>query len=204
MRKPIKIILTIFIVFLMFFVALVAFLIIKANSWSKDFQSEINPAYMVNEASTLDEALDKKIQEYILSEDEVESVIFTPNEVAKIVYGSLQDMSSEAVNVSTVYIKPDEDIWKVCGLTRLEKFDGLNGWVCADITKDDMQTAQLYVTTVSIQGISIDRVFPSILTKINQGIAEALVTANENGFVGRTFENIELQEDQLVVKGTLY
>jgi hypothetical protein len=57
---------------------------------------------------------------------------------------------------------------------------------------------------VSIQGISIDRVFPSILTKINQGIAEALVTANENGFVGRTFENIELQEDQLVVKGTLY
>jgi hypothetical protein len=55
-----------------------------------------------------------------------------------------------------------------------------------------------------VEGIEVSKIYPEILTKVNKGIAEALVTANENGFVGRVFENIELQENQLVVKGSLY
>jgi hypothetical protein len=67
-----------------------------------------------------------------------------------------------------------------------------------------MQTAQLYVTDFKMQGINIGRVFPSVISNINQGLAQALVTVNENRFVGRKFENIELQEDRMIVKGSLY
>jgi hypothetical protein len=67
-----------------------------------------------------------------------------------------------------------------------------------------MQTAQLYTTNFKVQGISVGNIFPSMVSSINQGIAEALVTVNENRFVGRKFENIELEDDQLIVKGSLY
>jgi hypothetical protein len=67
-----------------------------------------------------------------------------------------------------------------------------------------MQTAQLYAIDFKIQGINVERMFPSVISNINQGIAQALVTVNENRFVGRKFENIELQEDQMIVKGSLY
>ena len=39
---------------------------------------------------------------------------------------------------------------------------------------------------------------------INKGIGEAIVTLNENGFVGRYIENIELLEDAMVLKGSRY
>ena len=44
----------------------------------------------------------------------------------------------------------------------------------------------------------------NITDMINTGIADALLTVNENGFSGRYLENIELLEDKVVVKGSKY
>jgi hypothetical protein len=152
----------------------------------------------------LDKSVEEKIQEYILSDEEIYSVTFNSKEVGKLVYDSLQNMTGEGVIVKKVYIAPSKRIWNICALTQYEELSWAEAWVCADVTKDDMETAQLYITTLKVEGIEVSKIYPEILTKVNKGIAEALVTANENGFVGRVFENIELQENQLVVKGSLY
>jgi hypothetical protein len=149
--------------------------------------------------------LNKKIEEYVTNEEDIDFVSFTPKEVAQVIYTSLSEMTEESgFEISNVYTNPSKNTWEVCVLIRVKDLFKINIWVCTDVSKDNMQTAQLYTTNFKVQGISVGNIFPSMVSSINQGIAEALVTVNENRFVGRKFENIELEDDQLIVKGSLY
>ena len=178
---------------------------IKSSRWRKEFESSINSEYVVDQTSEIEERLNERIEEYILSGDKTDFIIFTPQEVSQIIFNSLTDITADGwIEITSVYVKPAERIWNICALMNLQGNRKLKAWVCTDVTKDDMQTAQLYITNLAIQGVDIGTVFPSILTKVNQGIAEALVVANENGFVGRVLENMEIEREQLIVKGSLY
>ena len=66
-----------------------------------------------------------------------------------------------------------------------------------------MQTAQLYITDIYVGPFSM-RGYSKWVEKVNRGIADSIVTLNENGFVGRYLENIELLESNIVVKGSRY
>jgi hypothetical protein len=186
-------------------VCITAFLFIKSRIWESEFQSNINSEYLVSESVDIESALDEKIKKYIISEEDTNFITFTPKEVGEIVRGSLIDiLGTNSLEVGSIYIEPANTTWNICGFISFVKMKSINGWVCADITKDNMQTAQLYVESLKVQGINITKFYPKLLNMINKGIAQALVTANENGFVGRVFENIEFQAEQLVIKGSLY
>jgi hypothetical protein len=163
---------------------------------------------MTNSTTENDEKmkqLNEKIEKYVMNEEDVAFVSFTPVEIAQVVYNSLSEMTKDSeFDISNVYIQPSDSMWELCALMNSEDIFSINIWICTDISKDNMQTAQLYVTDFKMQGINIGRVFPSVISNINQGLAQALVTVNENRFVGRKFENIELQEDRMIVKGSLY
>lgn len=192
-------------VLLIFLLAIFLFLFIKSKTWERDFQAEINPEHMVNESLELEDAINEKIEEYILSQEDTDFISFSPREIAQVVHGAISNMvEGSSIEITNTYVEPSVGMWSICGRIRLEDIKRVNPWVCADVTKDSMQTAQLYVTKLKLQGFDIGKIYPKALTRINQGIAEALVTANENGFVGRIFENMELLEKQLIVKGTLY
>ncbi len=118
-----------------------------------------------------------------------------PNE-----FGGLAIQILNTYSVEEVYIYPTSGIWKIYVKTRLKSFPI---WISIDLNKDSMQTAQLYVTNVSIGPYSVGQYF-NIQESINTGIADALLTANENGFLGRYLENVELMEDLVVVKGSRY
>lgn len=208
MKKAFKILIISFFVVLIVITCTVFCLIIKSNNWKKEFESQVNPNYMVENSNKNSEEikeLNKKIEEYVTNEEDIDFVSFTPKEVAQVIYTSLSEMTEESgFEISNVYTNPSKNTWEVCVLIRVKDLFKINIWVCTDVSKDNMQTAQLYTTNFKVQGISVGNIFPSMVSSINQGIAEALVTVNENRFVGRKFENIELEDDQLIVKGSLY
>jgi len=77
-------------------------------------------------------------------------------------------------------------------------------WVRIDIAKDNMETAQLYVANLYVGNILISEKLSQVIkTQLNKGISDALVLVNENNFLGRKIQNIELLKDKIVVKGTL-
>jgi len=178
--------------------------IIKSWIWLNDFESRLKEEYIVTEGIQTDSAVEKKIEMYILSEEKTDFVIFTPQEVGNIVYSSVQDMLGESsIFISQVYVYPQNGIWQVCSSLEWSKLKNKDIWVCVDVTKDNMQTAQLYVAKLLVQGVDIGKIYPSLLVKINNGFAEALITVNENRFVGRKFENIELTSGELIIKGSI-
>jgi len=204
MKKFLKVLTIIILSILIILFAIVIILFIKSKTWERNFQSEMNPHYLVND-SILPEEFDRRVEEYILSKESTDFLTLSPEEVGHTVFGSLAQMVEESVLETTnVYIEPSKGVWKICARARLRDVRNVYAWVCADVTKDDMQTAQIYLKNLEIQGIDIGKIYPGSLIMINQGIAEAVVIANENGFVGRVFENMELLEDELIIKGFLY
>ena len=205
MSKILKVLGIIFLFIIILFVILLLSIFIKSKTWESNFYSTMNSEYMITKAMTFEEALNEKIAEYVLSQEYIDNISFSPIEVGQIVKGSLLEITEDSgVDISNVYIEPTDGLWEVCALARLNKSERLHVWVCADMTKDNIQTAQIYLKKFLVQGINIGKIYPQLLININSGIAEALVTVNENNFAGRVFENIELLKDQIVIKGSLY
>jgi hypothetical protein len=205
MRKLLKILGFVFLGILVIIIILSMILLFKTKRWRDAFESNIQNDVVITSVSESNDILEQRVEEYIMSEESIDFIEFTPKEISQYLFNILTQMTEESpINLLEIYIEPADGIWSVCSMLRLSNFDRLTPWVCMDVTKDSMQTAQLYVESVTVDGIDVDKVYPSILTQINQGIAEALVTANENGFVGRILENIELQERGLIVKGSMY
>lgn len=204
MKKALKTFVIIILVLVIVFLLIFLFLFIKSKSWERVFQSEIQSQYLVSD-SELEDEFTGRIEEYIVSNEDTDFITFSPQEIGHILFGSLEEMlEGTSFELTNVYIEPSKGQWKVCARTKSIDFKRVHAWICADVTKDSMQTAQLFITNLTVQGIEVGKIYPKSVTLVNQGIAEALVTANENGFVGRIFENMELLENELIVKGSLY
>lgn len=204
MKKFFRVVSRIVLIVLILFLLLLIFLFIKSKSWERKFQANLNPQYLVS-SGELPEEFDDRVEEYILSQESNDFLALTPTEVGHIIFRSIAQMvEGSSVELTNVYVNPSKGVWSVCARLRLKEINAINAWSCADVTKDDIQTPQLFLEDLYLQGINVGRVFPKLLSRANQGIAEAIITANENGFVGRIFENIELLEKELVVKGSLY
>jgi hypothetical protein len=204
MRKVFKFIIIFFISILILLFLILLLGTVKSRTWLNDFESRMSEGYIVAEGMQTDSAVEEKIEMYVLSEEETDFVTFTPEEVGSIVYSSVHDMLGDSkVSISQVYIYPQNSIWQVCGLLEWSKLKNKDIWACVDVTKDNTETAQLYITQLLIRGIDVSKIYPSLLTKVNKGFAEALITVNENRFVGREFENIELTASELIIKGSI-
>lgn len=192
MKKVLKIF------FLILFVILLLIIVISSwryYSWKSMFESDIVMNNLVEIPSERSEELSKKIAIFALSDMDNEYLELTPYEFALLI-----SEISTSYPIKQVYIDPGLGIWTVYA-----KIEYLNIpiWLSLDLNKDNMQTAQLYVTDVYLGPYPIGNIF-NITEQINTGIADALLTVNENGFSGRYFENIELLEDKIVVKGSKY
>ena len=202
MRKILKIL---GIIFLGVLVLSALLLFLKSKIWSNNFEATINQANIITSISESEDLFNEKVEAYILSEEDVDFIEFTSVEISQILYDSISNITNEtSITLMKTYVIPDDTSWRICGLVQLNDSKMFKSWICADITKDNMQTAQLYIEKLLLNGINIGNIFPRILTQANQGIAEALVTVNENAFVGRLLENMELREDGIILKGSQY
>jgi len=72
-----------------------------------------------------------------------------------------------------------------------------------DIVKDNIETAEVYVRQLHVGGLELPKFLESRLKEdLNRGISDGIIMLNENNFLGRRIDNIELLEDRVVFKGT--
>lgn len=162
--------------------------------WRNEFEKSIDKNNLITTPYTSDGSIEMKVAQFTLSDKNTEVLQLSPSEFGKLILVSSNN------SYYKIYIEPSEGVWKMYAEV---VYKGIPIWLSTDLNKDNMQTAQLYVTNLHIGPYSVGKFF-NIIEKVNTGIANTLLTVNENGFTGRYLENIELLEDGIVVKGSRY
>lgn len=172
----------------------------KYTKWEEEFTKNIKIENLVNR-ETASNTYEGKVGHFVLSSSDTEFLQLTPMEVGQVFFNILDQYSNDNFQLSSVYIIPNKSKWEVC--TKVDiKGISLDPWMCIDLNKDSIQSAQLYATYIHIGPYESRNT--QVVGKINTGIANSLTTVNENGFSGRYLENIELLEENIVVKASRY
>jgi hypothetical protein len=179
-------------------VGILAYPTISYLLWQKQFQAKIPEMICATNSSEII-PLDDKFKNFVTSEDLVTSIELSPEETLSLL------RSTDIINggdINNICIEPNKGVWNIYANISLQ---GINmPWLRFDISKDTMETAQLYVSDMYVGSILVSEKFSNgIKEQLNKGISDALVLVNENSFLGRKIQNIELLQDKIVIKGTL-
>ena len=203
LSKKSKILIIFLLSFITLSIAISLFFVMSYRSWVSDFENDIPSNELVTKGENNNiEEIEEEIKElnYIL--DDTVALELTTQEVSSLLLNSLQE--NEALDVDAVYIKPiEKGKWEI--YLKIKILDKISMWIMLDMRKEERETAEIFVKDLYISQYSLTQMgFESVIANINQSLSSALITAEENGFVGRTFDNIELLETVLVLKLSKY
>lgn len=146
-----------------------------------------------------DLSLDEKFKDFVLSEEDITFVELSSDEVA-LLLGNTNIINGGTIE--NICVMPHKNTWNVLAKVNIQ---GIKlPWVRLDVSKDTIESAQLYVSNIYVGNQLIpEKIVSSIKAQINKGISDALILVSENNFLGRTITNIELLDEKIVVKGSL-
>jgi hypothetical protein len=193
------VLLSLFCIFLLL-LSLFLYIGVKYCNWQRDFEDGMIQEYIITSEDIKDVNIKEKATKFILSSKNTEFLELELNEVGSLLFNILDSNIGQDVVLETMYILPEYSKWNI--YLQLSYMD-VSVWVSFDINKDNMQTIQIYTTSIYIGPFSIGE-YGNWIEMINKGVADSIVTLNENGFVGRYLENIELLEESIVIKGSRY
>ena len=185
---------------ILIFVFLFLYTFLTYRNWEEEFVSNMNSEYLIDEESIEEVELDERLAKFTLSLADTESLRLEVKEVGSVLFTTIDEYLTEGLYLENMYISPSDKTWDIYLKIGNEN---ISVWISFNLNKDDIQTAQLYTTSVKVGPFEVSG-YTDLVSMINKGIGEAIVTLNENGFVGRYIENIELLEDAMVLKGSRY
>ncbi len=197
MKKGLKIFLGVLVIFLL----VGGYFVVRYSLWHKDFFTNENITCTNDEKFVIEEKeinIGDRIKNFVLSDLFSEFVTFSRKEMLYLLKDSISGVSS--LEIQDVCLVSDKGVWKVYAHSKVTFLQ--LPWIGVDIVKDNRETAELYSRNIYIGDIKV----PDVLTrkpleKINKGISDALILVTENGFLGKTIENIDLLKDTVVIKG---
>ena len=197
MKKGLKIFLGVLILFFL----LGGYFVVRYSLWHRDFFVSENITCTSDEKFVVEEKeinIGDRIKNFVLSDLFSEFVTFSRKEMLYLLKDSISGVSS--LEIQDVCLVSDKGVWKVYAHSKVTFLQ--LPWIGVDIVKDNRETAELYSRNIYIGDIKV----PDVLTrkpleKINKGISDALILVTENGFLGKTIENIDLLKDSIVIKG---
>ena len=172
----------------------------KYRNWEKSIEQDINIDNLIDQDIAKSTDLGAKISTFALSAEDVEFLQLDISEIGSEIYKTLDSYLGEKLNLEKIYIEPSNSKWVIYSQVRYEKF---LIWFSFDVNKDSIQSAQIYVTQINIGPFRISK-YVNWVDAVNTGIADSIITLNENGLVGRYIENIELLNNSVVLKGSRY
>mgnify|MGYP001394959521 FL=1 len=166
--------------------------------WQNNLNKEIAQLHCKSNLSQ-DLSLDEKFKNFVLSEEDITFVELNSDEVA-LLLGNTNIINGGTIE--NICVMPHKNTWNVLAKVNIQ---GINlPWLRLDISKDTIESAQLYVSNIYVGNQLIpEKIVSSIKAQINKGISDALILVSENNFLGRTITNIELLDEKIVVKGSL-
>ncbi len=217
LKKIFKVLLLILCVFLVVLLVVGVILFNKYGQWYKNTfnvatvdstnTSTSSPAFTTvsnvfcfsNLADGEEQDIEDKIMKFILSDSRTDFIVFSPQEMLYILSSNIE--TTQPFEIRDVCLVPSTGVWQIylrygTGSLNLP-------WVVMDVFKDNRETAEIYVNEIRVGDIEIPGIFvKKSIVEINKGIADAVIMLNENRFLGRTIENIELLEERVVFKGS--
>lgn len=172
----------------------------KYRNWEKSFEQDLNIDNLIDQDIAKSTDLGAKISTFALSPEDVEFLQLDISEIGSEIYNTLDSYLGEKLKLEKIYIEPSNSKWVIYSQVRYEKF---LIWFSFDVNKDSIQSAQIYVTQINIGPFRISK-YVNWVDAVNTGIADSIITLNENGLVGRYIENIELLNNSVVLKGSRY
>lgn len=172
----------------------------KYRNWEKSFEQDLNIDNLIDQDIAKSTDLGAKISTFALSAEDVEFLQLDISEIGSEIYNTLDSYLGDKLILEKIYILPSNSKWVIYSQVRYEKF---LIWFSFDVNKDSIQSAQIYVTQINIGPFRISE-YVNWVDAVNTGIADSIITLNENGLVGRYIENIELLNNSVVLKGSRY
>jgi len=177
------------------------YLVFRYSFWHKEFFSSENITCTSDEEFVIEEKeinIADRIKNFVLSDLFSEFVTFSRKEMLYLLKDSMSTVSG--LDVQDICLVSDKGVWKVYAHSKIKSLQ--LPWIGVDIVKDNRETAELYSKNIYIGDMKVpDTLARKPLEKINKGISDALILVTENGFLGKTIENIDLLKDSIVIKG---
>ena len=201
LNKGVKFFLIIFLVPFLVFVGFLTSLFVRYSKWEMSDDLTVCLSDLdEQEKEEIREDIAEKTKTFVLSDSRTDFVVFTKQEVLQIL--STNMLSQENLETEDICVIASSGIWQVyikynLGSTELP-------WIVLDFVKDNRETAEIYVREIRVGNIKLpESISKKILQDTNRGIADAIIMLNENRFLGRVIENIELLDDRVVLKGSI-
>ena len=197
MKKGLKIFLGVLVIFLL----VGGYFVVRYSLWHKDFFTNENITCTNDEKFVIEEKeinIGDRIKNFVLSDLFSEFVTFSRKEMLYLLKDSISGVSS--LEIQDVCLVSDKGVWKVYAHSKVTFLQ--LPWIGVDIVKDNRKTAELYSRNIYVGDMKVPEILArKTLEKINKGISDALILVTENGFLGKTIENIDLLKDTVVIKG---
>ncbi len=197
-----KLFLLLLLVIFLSLISILSLLFLDYKKWEKTFENNhLSTDFVYLDDKTLNESIDGKIKIFSESKNDVESITFTNKESLILLGKSLEASLPENIKYEKGYIQTAKNNWEV--YVKLKVNDRYSiPWIYLVFTKDNMETAEIYVKEMSIGNYSFkDYGLGFVIKKVNKGIVESITLINTSDFTGRIFRNIELDQETLIIKG---
>ncbi len=167
------------------------------EAWEGDFEkSEV--LFLDFREESVD--LEDKIQEYNKVTDEYSSIVLSQKEALFLISQALDESLPEWASVQETALDTSVGNWNL--FVKTQAFERTMPWLSIEFSKKkDIQSVDIYVENISVGNFSLKRFgFERVVENVNGGVQRALQLVNDGNFAGRVFENIELGEEELIIK----
>jgi hypothetical protein len=173
------------------------------RSWRDDFESNyLSKEFVKKDDLELKEGVDEKLTMFASSTEDVDFVELSTDEALFVLLNELEGSIPYGIKVERGIVRAMQGQWDIFIQSKFK--DTRLPWVRIRVEKDDIESAELFVSDMYMGPYDLGEWgFKGVQDDINRGFAEALILVNENEFSGRRFENIELEENSMIVKGRL-
>lgn len=189
----------IFVISLLVLIFVPVFLIGIYLFWERDFSSNLSKKSCVSNNDVKHMSFNDRIRDFVFSSERSDYIKFTKGEILYLISSEFGKEEGEII-VRNMCVDSSKGVWRVC--LNMTVAGIKNVWFIFDVIKDDRETAELYVDNLYLGNFKLPTFIASPLKeKINKGISDAVILVNENSFSGRSITNIELLEEDVVIKG---
>ena len=196
------ILLSIFLVLLLSAIGIFFFLFKDYTNWQKTFETNhLSSDYVLSNDESLNKSTDEKILAFSKSTEKTDDIQLIDREVLYLMAKGLNETLPNNFSYKRGYVESFDGYWNIyIQFSFKEKYS--SPWILFVLTKDNMETPEIYVKTISIGNYDLnDWYMEGTIIKINKGLRDGIALVNTSDFSGRVFKNIELEEGIMTIKG---
>lgn len=176
------------------------------SEWGDAFESQhLSDEYLMVNSDYSNEVLDsakEKLTAFQESNEELDFVEFSDEEFILLINEIVETSLPEGYSIDRYYIDSNDGSWDI--YVQLRRGETVLPWLIFTLSKDDIETAELFVADIKVGDRSISDIgLQFVIDDINEGYSEAILTINESYLTKRRWENITLQLKNVIIKGRL-